>query len=448
MNARPTTPPTWHSLNPLGHLTRMLRDPIGLFSEARDRYGDLVTMRALHHSIVAVSGPQEMHQIFVSQARKYDKSTVGYRTLSLLLSTGLVTAQGETWKRHRKVANPAFHQACLAGFAETMNVVAADAVAGWTAAPDQPRDLAQDMAALTLRIAGLTLFDVDLSDRSSTVSGSVTEALAGFDRLIANPLPFAHHLPTAANRRFQAALGDMDAVVHDIIAQRRAATAPRADLLGMLMDAVDDDGGGLSDLELRDEVVTMLMAGHETTANALAWTLFLLGRHPEIAARAAAEARRVAPSGPVTFAHLGQLPLLKGVFHEALRLYPPIWMQQRRCVTGDLLGGYRIPPETLMLLPIWVLHRHPDLWDRPDTFAPERWAPDGPGAPKGAFLPFSTGARKCIGDRFAETEALIVLVHLLRDLEIELAPDCAPVPEPSVTLRPGGGVPGRLVPRP
>ena len=444
MNAPLPTPPAWHTLHPLGHLPGLLRDPIGLFTAARARHGDVVMMRALHQPVAVVSGPTEIHDVLVSRAKQYDKDTVGYRTLSLLLGTGLVTADGETWKRHRRVANPAFHRACLAGFAETMNVAAADAVAGWRAAPGQPRDLAQEMGALTLRIAGLTLFNVDLSDRSSTVSHCVTEALAGFDRLVGNPLPFAHHLPTPSNRRFQGALKEMDAVVHHIIAERRAATHPRADLLGMLMDAVDDDGGGLNDTELRDEVVTMLMAGHETTANALAWTLFLLGRHPEIAAEAAQEARRVVPTGPVGFQHLGQLPRLKAVFQEALRLYPPIWVQERRCVTGDVLGGYRIPAETAMFLPIWVLHRHPDLWDQPDAFVPGRWAADGGGAPKGAFLPFSAGARKCIGDRFAEMEALIVLVHLLRDLEVELAPGCAPTPEPSVTLRPRGGVPGRL----
>jgi cytochrome P450 len=246
------------------------------------------------------------------------------------------------------------------------------------------------------------------------------------------------------------AVADLDRVVHGIIQARRSAPEPVADLLGMLMATEDDETGTvLSDAELRDEVVTMLLAGHETTANALAWTTWLLGTHPDIAAAAAAEVDAVAPEGPVGFDVLPQLGLLRRVFLESIRVYPPVWLVARQAVEDDVLAGHRVPAGTWVFLSPYVQHHHPEHWPEPARFDPDRFLPEAStGRVPGAYIPFSTGARKCIGDRFAEAEALVVLAHLLRRFRIVLDdPGTPPGKVASVTLRPRGGLPARLVPR-
>lgn len=448
MNAPLPPPPVWPTLHPLGHLPGFIANPLALMTEAHQRYGEIVQVRAFTQPCVFVASPTLARQVLVGRAAQYTKDTPGYRVLSLVLGKGLVTAEGEPWRRHRRMANPAFRRTCLEGFARTFNEATEDAVGRWSSRAGAPLDLHEEMTRLTLRIAGETLFGVDLADETASVSRAVTESLEGFDRLVVNPLPFAHRIPTPANRRMKAALVELNRVVVDIIRHRRSSGEDVPDLLGMLLAAYDEETDtALDDNELRDEILTMLTAGHETTANALSWTLWELGRNPEWASRAAEEVRAVAPTGPVTFQHLAQMPVLQQIFQESLRLHPPVWTLERRCTTGDLLGGYRVAPDALVFVNTYGMHRSPALWEAPTTFDPGRWSPERKKTHvAGAYLPFSTGGRKCIGDRFADAESRIVLAHLLRSFRVELAQNCAPTPIPSVTLRPGGGVPARLVP--
>lgn len=438
--------PAWRSWHPLGHVPGFLADPVALFSSARARHGDVVGMRLFHRRALLVSGPAAVQRVLVGNARNYRKTTPGYRVLRLLLGDGLVTAEGEDWKRKRRIANPAFHRRCLAGFVEQMDAAADAACAGYAADGEDPRDLAVDMQRLTLQIAGETLFHVDLSAESDEVAGAVRVALDGFNQLVSSPVPFAHRLPTERGRRMRGAVADLDRVVHGIIQARRAEPERVADLLGMLMATEDDETGtALTDAELRDEVVTMLLAGHETTANALAWTLWLLGQHPELAAAATDEVDAVVPTGPVRFEVLPQLPVLRRFLLESLRLFPPVWLVAREAVEDDVLGGFRVRAGTWVFLSPYVQHHHPGLWPDPERFDPDRFLPESTGGrPPGAYIPFSTGARKCIGDRFAEAEALVVLVHMLRRFRVEIEP--GPIPEmvASVTLRPKHGIHGRL----
>jgi cytochrome P450 len=442
------SPPSWRTWHPLGHVPGFLADPVGLFTSARERHGDIVGMRLFHRRALLVSDPASVQRILVGHARNYRKTTPGYRVLRILLGEGLVTAEGEDWKRKRRIANPAFHRRCLEGFVKQMDAAAAAACEGYAGDGEGPRDLAVDMQRLTLQIAGETLFHVDLSADSDEVAAAVRVALDGFNQLVSSPVPFAHKLPTERGRRMRGAVADLDRVVHGIIQSRRAAPEPVSDLLGMLMATEDDETGTvLTDAELRDEVVTMLLAGHETTANALAWTLWLLGKHPEIAAAAAAEVDAVCPSGPVGFGILPELPLLRRIFLESIRVYPPVWLIAREAVEDDVLGGFRVHAGTWVFLSPYVQHRHPGLWPDPDRFDPDRFLPDASaGRAPGVYIPFSTGARKCIGDRFAEAEALVVLVHMLRRFRVELEPRSVPTPEivASVTLRPKSGIHGRL----
>ncbi len=448
MNAPQVTTPVWHSRSPLGHLPKLARDPLALLDEAREKHGDVVSFRLLTIRCVTVSDPHLAHSVLMDRTGAYTKDAPGYRVLSLLLGQGLVTAEGEVWKRHRRIANPAFHRRCLEGFVETMNTACEDAVLRWRATGGAVIDLHAEMTRLTLRIAGETLFGIDLTDSSAELARATTEALKGFDRLVTNPLPFAHKIPTPANQRMKAALADLDRVVQEIISARRRSGQQKADLLGMLMDAVDEeDGTGLSDAELRDEVVTMLMAGHETTANALAWTLWHLGQQPDLARRATAELQANAPTGPIDFGAMGRLPWVKQLFLESLRLSPPVWMLERRCPEGAVLGGHIIPKGAIVMVSPWVLHRHPDHWVDAQRYDPERFSPERKGEiHPHTYLPFSVGARKCIGDRFAEAEAMVILGALLRAFELEVDTARVPVPDPLVTLRPGGGVWGRLRP--
>lgn len=405
-------------------------------------------MRLLHRRALLVSDPASVQRVLVGHARNYRKTTPGYRVLRILLGDGLVTAEGPGWKRKRRIANPAFHRRCLERFVAQMDAAAEAACAGFASEGEGPRDLAVDMQRLTLQIAGETLFHVDLSADSDEVAAAVRVALDGFNQLVSSPFPFAHKLPTERGRRMRGAVADLNRVVHGIIQARRAEPEPVPDLLGMLMATRDDETGTvLTDAELRDEVVTMLLAGHETTANAMAWTLWLLGKHPEVAAAAAAEVDAVCPSGPVSFELLPQLPLLRRVFLESIRVYPPVWLIAREAVEDDVVGGFRVRAGTWVFLSPYVQHRHPGLWPDPDRFDPDRFLPDASERRSaGAYIPFSTGARKCIGDRFAEAEALVLLVHLLRRFRIELEPRSVPPPDivASVTLRPRAGIHGRL----
>lgn len=443
------SPPAWRAWHPLGHVPGFLSDPVGLFSTAREEHGDIVAMRLFHRRALLVADPAAVQRVLVGNARNYCKTTPGYRVLRILLGEGLVTAEGEDWKRKRRIANPAFHRHCLAGFVAQMDAAAEAACARYAADGAVDRDLAVDMTRLTLQIAGETLFHVDLSADSDEVSAAVRVALDGFNELVSSPIPFAHKLPTERGRRMRGAVADLDRVVHGIIQARRAAPEPVPDLLGMLMATEDDETGTvLTDAELRDEVVTMLLAGHETTANALAWTLWLLGRHPDIAAAAAAEVDAVAPDGPLTFEMLPRFPVLRRVFLESIRIYPPVWLIAREAVEDDVLGGFRVRAGTWVFLSPYVQHHHPRLWPDPGRFDPDRFLPErASGRDPGVYIPFSTGARKCIGDRFAEAEAIVILAHMLRRFRVELPPGPPPDMVASVTLRPKQGVPARLVPR-
>lgn len=438
-------PPAWPTWHPTGHLSGFVSDPVGLFVNAHRQHGPIVRMRMATQYVWTVSDPAAARAVLLEKHRNFVKRTPGYTVLSRLLGQGLVTAEGDDWKRKRRIANPAFHRRCLDGFVATMN----DATAGYVdglATADLSRDAHADMVHLTLRIAGLTLFHVDLTAESDDVSRAVRKALGAFKELVASTLPMLAWLPTKANRNMNTAVAEVDQVVHDIISGRREDKGEHTDLLAMLMAVEDEETGSvLTDKELRDEVVTTLLAGHETTANALAWALWLLAGHPHIAEKVATEVLEVVPEGPVDLPTLEKLPYLRATIREVLRLYPPVWLLARRNEAADTLGGFDLPPETVVFFSPWVLHRDPDVWPDPERFEPQRFVDDyrSSSRPSCAYLPFSLGARKCIGDRFAEAEMGVVLAHLLRKYTVTRDGE-APGLAASVTLAPDGGAPVRF----
>ena len=444
---RRPAPPVLPSGRLLGHLARFRDDALGLFLDGM-KLGGVVRIRVAGRSILALYDPEHVHHVLGSHASNYSKRTRGYKALRALLGQGLLTAEGEVWKRERRIAQPAFHPARMVGFASTMARATADLALRWEAAAQQgqPLDLAEEMGRLTLRIAGETLFSLDISKETDVVGPALATVLGGFIRGVLNPLAAA--LPLPSTLRHRAAIRTLDGVVRDIIARRRAEGGQHADLLGMLMAARDEEtGAAMSDEQLRDEVLTMLLAGHETTANALAWTLYQLSQHPEVARRVEAEVDALAPLDGLLLPRPGSLPYLDRVIRESLRLHPPAWVASRMALEDDEIGGYPIPAGTFVYVSQYAIHRNPDLWSDPDAFDPDRFlperavCPDGRPRPRFAWFPFGAGPRKCIGETFAMMELQIVLAELIRHYQFELAPGAKVVPEPTVTLRPRGGLP-------
>lgn len=432
---------------PWGHFPALRRDTLGLFRRAWRECGPMARLSFGPWSALFVFDPEVVQHVLVEHHGRYSKRTRGYEALRLLLGQGLVTSEGELWRRQRRIANPSFHRRRVAVLTETMRTAAVDMCASWEPLADgREVDVAEEMMRVTLRIAGETLFGVDLSDDSGEVGGAVTEMLAFFKRRFAAPIPLDWRLPTANDRRGRRALESLDRVVHRIIDERQASGELGDDLLGMFMEARDEETGlGMDRQQLRDEVITMLTAGHETTANALAWTLYLLSKHPDVLRRVEEEVDAVvAPGAAPEVADLERLAYTAQVLSEAMRLYPPVWSIARRAEEDDVLAGYHVPAGTFVVMSPWIVHRDPTLWPNPEGFDPDRFGPGGiatqKGRPRCAYFPFSVGPRKCIGDHFARTEALVILATIVRSYRIALRPHQVVVPEASITLRPDGGI--------
>ncbi len=436
--------PSLRSRHPLGHLPAVRNGLLALFDQARD-LGPVVELRMAHTTITVISSPSAVHHMLVKNAGQYAKTTRGYQILRLLLGNGLVTAMGDDWRQHRRIANPAFRREAVAGFVDTM----ADSTQAWLdSLPSKPGSvpIAQAMHRLTLEIAGKTLLSRDLSARGDTIGEALETVLPGFASLSRSILPHPWRWPLPATRRFMRGVRTLDKVTYEIIRERRADTRNHPDLLGMLMLATDPETGtAMSDQQLRDEVLTMLLAGHETTANAMAWTLHLLAKHPDTAEAVHAEVTQVVGTGKITAAHVGQLDLTGRVFDESLRLFPPIWVHARQAKQADVIDGVSIPKGRIVFIHTFGMHRHPDLWDAPERFDPDRFLPSRRAAiVNGAYHPFSMGQRKCIGDRFARTEGIVLLAAMVRSLRFVSVPGSVVVPEPALTLRPMGGLPLRV----
>ena len=432
--------PRMSSTGLLGMLPEMRDDPIGLFLRAREAHGDVVRLRLGPYPAMFIYHPDHVHHVLAGNAANYAKQTRGYQMLRLVVGNGLVTSEGSFWKRQRRIAQPAFHRERIAGFHDVFVRASEDVVARWTGASG-PIDVAQEMNRLTLRIAGETLFGVDLSGDQDEVGQALTVVLHRFNDLVGSAMPWPELWPTKKNREFRAAMATMDRVVGDIIAERRKDPRPRNDLLAMFMEVKDEDTGeSMSDAELRDEVMTMLLAGHETTANALAWTFWHLSKHPDVGRRLAAELDTVLGDRPSPgLEHVRALTYTGQVLNESMRLNPPVWALARKAVEDDEIGGYHVPKGTFVFMSQYAIHRHPDLWENPEGFDPDRFA-GKPSRPRYAYFPFSGGQRQCIGDMFAQMEAVVVLSVLWRRFRFDLVPGHEVVPEPSVTLRPKYGV--------
>ncbi len=442
----------------LGSTLDVRADVLGLFESGRRDYGDTVRFAFGPYDFVLVHRPEDIRTVLLTRAADFHKSPT-YQGLALILGNGLLTSEGEFWKRQRKLMTPAFHHRQLLGLCETMVRCASDQADEWDRAcagpgPSPAIDLHEEMMRLTFRIVGLTLFSTELTGRASDMGPALSTVLEHANFIATSlglaPAPW---VPTPRNLRFRRAMKVVDDIVLGIIARRRETEGEPGegpgDLLTMLMSATDESGTErMSDAELRDEVTTLVLAGHETTAQTLTWTFMLLSRHPEVERRVVAEILEVCGSRTPNMGDLEALTYTGQVISESLRLYPPAWLFERQALVDIQLGEFFIPAGTLVAVCPWTLHRHPEHWQNPEGFDPERFSPENvTERARYTYLPFGGGPRQCIGTNFALYEAKLVMATLLQRYAVELVPGQDLRPEASVTLRPAAGMRVRLRPR-
>lgn len=429
----------------LGNILPALRDPIAMFLDARQTFGDVVRFRFGPFDYYLVNDPEIVRHVLVENAEGYTKSR-NYLGLRIVLGDGLLLSEGDHWRRQRRLAQPAFHRSRLAGFAEQMARATRDHLEGWRSAKAEDTiDIHREMMRLTFRIVGLTLFSSDVEGDAREVGEAMDVAMFWANEYAESLIRIPPSVPTPGNVRFKRAMRTLDSVVYRLIAERREKAKHEGygdDLLGMLMEAVDEtSGAGMTDKHLRDEVITMVLAGHETTANLLSWTFHLLSKHPEIERSLRSEAERVLGDRDPTLEDVKGLERTRLVLEEALRLYPPAWVFERQATRSDELGAYRIAEGSIVGISPYVLHRHPRFWENPEGFEPERFLPERAAArPRYAYLPFGGGPRTCIGNHFAMMEAQILLAMILREVRLELDPTCRVELDPLITLRPKHGI--------
>jgi len=385
-----------------------------------------------------VSSSEGVSHVLVENNKNYGKQTRGYRNLRYVLGNGLLTSEGETWKRQRRIAQPAFHRQRIAGFAATMVRAAEDATARLDSRRGEELDLHHEMMRLTLRIVGETLLAYDPTDAADEVGAALGFLLTLANERTRRVFDLPPVVPTRENRRFRRALATLDTVVLRMIAERRKTTTDRGDLLSMLIGARDaETGESMDDRQLRDEAMTIFLAGHETTADALTFTWLLLSRYPAALRELRAELAEVLGGRNPTADDLPKLTLTRRILQEAMRLYPPAWIIGRSAKGPDEIGGYEIPARSIVFISPYVVHRHPGLWSDPVGFDPQRFARE---PPRGAYLPFGAGPRMCIGNGFASMEAELVLATMAQRVRFELVPGADVELDPSITLRPRHGV--------
>lgn len=448
----PIDPPGPVLWNPIRAGRDMLRDPLGRLVADWREYGDVIRMRIGPVAYYGLVHPDHLQHVLQENNRNYVKGPIIART-RILIGDGLFTSEGEFWRRQRRLAQPAFHRQRIGGFAATMTGTAGEMLDAWSlgaAATGEAFDLAAEMSRVTLRIVGRALFSLDLQESAATVGRALVDALDVVTRRAFTLLPLPLGVPTTDNRRFVRARRDLDEVVLRIIAERRDGDGqPYGDLLAMLLEARDPDSGeGMTDRQLRDEVMTFVLAGHETTAVTLAWIWYLLGRHPEVEQRLRDEVAAAVGRRTPTPDDLPALRYVRMVVDEAMRLYPPVWAFGRQALADDRVGPFRIRAGTPVNLAVWLTHRHPDFWPDPERFDPERFAPERAAARhRFAYLPFSGGPRLCIGNEFALMELVLVVTMMAQRYRITpVDPDHVVEPLVRVTLRPQGGVPVRIRP--
>jgi cytochrome P450 len=431
----------------IGHLLEIRKDQLGFLTECARTYGDFVPVRFGRRPVYLLSHPDYVEEVLVKQQRNFAKGYF-YRILEPLLGNGLVTSEGEFWLRQRRLSQPAFHRERVSAYAEVIVEYTQALLADWR--DGDVRDVHEDMMRLTLRVVGKTLFDADLESEAPDVARELTSALVELSNQMIGPeflLPA--RVPTPSRVRLQRALRRLDPMVYRIIAERRRSGVDQGDLLSMLLHAQDEDGSRMTDSQLRDEAMTIVLAGHETTTLALSWAWYLLSEHPDAEARLAGELHDVLGDRDPTAADAPQLRYTEAVIMEAMRLYPPIFGVGRESIAACEVGGHALPAGSNVYMVPWVIQRDPRFFEAPDAFRPERWL-DGlqKRLPRFAYFPFGGGPRLCMGQSFAMLESVLLLSTIARNWRLNLVPGHPVELLPALTLRPKYGLRMQLTSRP
>ena len=414
-----------------GGIRELVRAPHRFFLELTREYGDIVQYRAMPEPAYLINHPDFVKHVLVSNGRNYNKDThLNKYMLKAITGEGLLTSENPLWRQQRRLIQPAFHRRSLVKFVDLMQIATSKMVTKIEnyAAQNEPFDMAQEMMQLTLHIVSRALFGYNIDEEASRVGEAVNRLIE-----IAKP----------KRQGFQDMLAVLDEVVYSIIQKRRQQPhSEQLDLLDMLIQVrYEESGQGMSDQQVRDEVMSLLVAGHETTANTLSWLWYWLGQHPVVVAQIETELDSVLNGRLPTINDFPHLQYCDKVIKESMRLHPSAWSISRRALADDTIGGYHIPAGAIVALSPYTLHRHPDFWSEPDKFDPERFTPEQAAARhRYAYIPFGAGARKCIGDQFALMESIIILPMVLQKFRLQLVPD-HPIEEHAVvTLRPKQGI--------
>ena len=434
----------------VGNLPMAAKDPLAVFTEWASAYGDIFHYRVFHKHVYFINHPDLIKEVLVTKAPSFIKG-MAVRANRRIFGNGLLSSEGSEWLRNRKLIQPAFHHSHIESYADVMVRYTERMLDGWQ--EGDTRDIHQDMMRLTLEIVARALFSVEIAsekDRVAVALDSLMELSMGARMLL--PEMF-RRLPTSSNRRYEAATRELDDVVYALIRDRQANPAAASrhgfeDLLGTLLNPRYEDGSSMSTRQVRDEVMTILLAGHETTAVSLSWTWLLLSQHPEVEQKLWDELRTVLNGRSPTLADLASLPYTERVVKESMRLYPPVWATVRETIRDCEIGGYLIPAKSPVIMSQWVMHRDPRFHERPSEFSPDRWLEERyKTAPRFSYFPFAGGPRICIGASFATTEAALVLATIAQRFQIRVDPAAAISPTPSITLRPRHGIPVTLTRR-
>lgn len=439
----------------VGSMFDFLSTPLNFILQVAQQYGDVAHYRIANTKWYQINHPDGIQRVLQENHHNYSKGSMTRNVLRPLGGDGLFISEGDHWLRQRRLMQPAFHRKRIAAFGDLMVNTTLQMLARWqpSIATQQPLEIADEMTRLTMEIVTAALFSTHVSEDTSRVSQAITTVMEDATYRFRVPFYPPGSVPTPRNRRRRAALHTLDQTVYRIIQERSQQQEQRDDLLGLLMEARDEDTGeGMSDQQLRDEVITLFIAGHETTAIALTWTWYLLSQHAEVRQRLSAEIDQVLGERPPTVTDLPELQYTRMVIDEAMRLYPPAWITNRQAIADDEICGYHIPAGSFVAISPYVLHRHPAWWDEPERFDPERFAQGAPAErsanrPRFAYFPFGGGPRLCIGQGFALTEAVLVLATIAQHYDLRVIPGHKVAPQALATLRPRGSLPMHVVER-
>jgi cytochrome P450 len=441
-----TTPLSTPKGSPLlGNMAEVKRDFLGALTRWHQEHGDLVPFRLGPKRFYLINHPALAEEVLVKQQENFIKSYNPKRPrgLMLVLGNGLVTSKGPLWQKQRRMMQPMFARSQIAAMTPIITRAVDELLDEWRQHDaTQPLEITAEMMRLTLEIITRTMFSVSVKEEIPRLAPAFDEGLLFAQRNFFNPLALPLWMPTAGNRRFKRAKALLDGTIRNIIKQRQQSNAHHSDLLALLLNSRDEESGeGMSEAQIIDEVLTIFTAGHETTANALSWSFYLLSQHPHVVTKLHNELTAVLNGRAPTFDDLTSLPYTRAVLEESLRLYPPAVSLLRLTANETTLAGHTIPKGALMLANIRNIHRHPKLWPQPHTFDPERFMPENrENIPRLAFMPFGIGPRVCIGNQLALTEGMLVLARIAQHFELKLLENHPVEEQLNITLRPKHGL--------